>query len=414
MSFQTGPTAVQTSKLHIFKQNPFIFDKYETIERKGFGHPDTIADILAQKISRKYSNYTIEHCEGLILHHQIDKLMVIGGKTEVSFGNGKFIAPINIIVAGRASYSFNTTKIPVSKIITDTIHSHFSEYFPLVPQKMILIQNLLTNYAGPGTLKQSTGAISKMFNPDSKATVRGYEKYITNDTSMCISYAPLSPLEESILKVEKYLNNKSTKNQFPWLGSDIKMMAVRNNNEVSITTCIPQIAQYVKSLKDYQKNLETIGKIIDKMFSQLLPDYSVTILINTKDNYERMNIYLTVSGASLSGDIGVVGRGNRTNGLITSNRPMSMEGTNGKNPRYYAGFIYANVTQKIANRIYEKTNKPCIVEIVSQNGGMLKKPWKIRIVTLADSKTVKQIVSNELDYIKNVTLDFLSNEVENC
>lgn len=32
------------------------------LERKGFGHPDTLADHLAETLSRVYSRWTLEHC----------------------------------------------------------------------------------------------------------------------------------------------------------------------------------------------------------------------------------------------------------------------------------------------------------------------------------------------------------------
>ena len=412
MSYSTGPTGIRNGKLNIISSTSLWNDNFETIERKGIGHPDTISDILAAKISQAYSKYTYEHF-GVILHHQIDKLMVIGGKTEVAFGSGKFIKPIQIIIAGRASYSLGKKTIPVEKILKKVIYSHFSENFSLVKKKDIIINNVLTSFAGPGTINLSKGAIANMFNPNNNKEVRGYDKLVANDTSYCVAYSPLSPLEKSILAVEKYLNSKVTKKLYPWLGTDIKIMAVRNYKEVSITSCVPQIAKYVKSLQQYQENLNIVGKIMNDKFVKMLPGYKVEISLNTKDDYEKMNIYLTVSGASLSGDVGVVGRGNRTNGIITSNRPMSMEGTNGKNPRYYSGFIYANLTKRISKRIQLELKSSNIVEIVAQNGGSLKNPWQTRIVTNASKNKVEKIVRKEFNNIEKITTDFLNGNIEN-
>jgi S-adenosylmethionine synthetase len=413
MKYNFGPLAIKNGTVTIISRSPCWDKDFETIERKGKGHPDTIADALAAKISQSYAKYTMANCNGLILHHQIDKLMVLGGKTKVTFGSGRFINPIRIIVAGRATYSFGKKKIPVNNILNKTILSHFKKNFPLVGAKNIVIDNYLTSYAGPGTIIQSKGAIANMFNPKEKSQVRGYEKLVANDTSYCVSYAPISPLESSILKIEKYLNDKKTKKIYPWLGSDIKIMAVRNYKNVSITMCVPQIAKYVSSFEEYIKNLNLIGRIIYKKFSDILRCYKIDISINTKDDYDKMNVYLTVSGASLSGDIGVVGRGNRANGLITSNRPMSMEGVNGKNPRYYSGFIYANLTKRIAARIFNSLKKPCVVEMISQNGGLLKDPWHTRTVTLANKTAVKNIIEKELADTEKITLDFVRGNIEN-
>ncbi len=55
--------------------------------------------------------------------------------------------------------------------------------------------------------------------------------------------------------------------------------------------------------------------------------------VNTADDIKKKSVFLTVTGTSAEmGDDGSVGRGNRCNGLITPNRPMSMEATSGKNP----------------------------------------------------------------------------------
>lgn len=41
---------------------------FTLLERKGAGHPDTLADHLAEELSRVYSRWTLEHC-GAVLHH---------------------------------------------------------------------------------------------------------------------------------------------------------------------------------------------------------------------------------------------------------------------------------------------------------------------------------------------------------
>ena len=90
MSIYIGPQGVRNGKIAVINRNPIADLTHEIVERKGIGHPDYIADTLASKISQNYGNYTIEHCDGMVLHHQVDKLMVIGGKSEVDWGGGKF------------------------------------------------------------------------------------------------------------------------------------------------------------------------------------------------------------------------------------------------------------------------------------------------------------------------------------
>lgn len=60
------------------------------VERKGWGHPDTLADHLAERLSRTYSRYTLERF-GAVLHHNFDKLGLLGGASEVRYGAGRRI-----------------------------------------------------------------------------------------------------------------------------------------------------------------------------------------------------------------------------------------------------------------------------------------------------------------------------------
>ena len=82
-------------------QKPVEEQDIEFVERKGMGHPDFIADSLAENLSvelcREYMNRF-----GRILHHNVDKVLVVGGQRNPVFGVGVFLAPIYIILSGRA------------------------------------------------------------------------------------------------------------------------------------------------------------------------------------------------------------------------------------------------------------------------------------------------------------------------
>jgi S-adenosylmethionine synthetase len=74
------------------------------VERKGWGHPDTLADHLAERLSRVYGRYTLERF-GAVLHHNFDKLALLGGACEVRYGSGRMTAPARVLVNGRAARS---------------------------------------------------------------------------------------------------------------------------------------------------------------------------------------------------------------------------------------------------------------------------------------------------------------------
>lgn len=115
MSINIGPKGVQSKKIVIIKKNLELNPDHEIIERKGLGHPDTICDSLASLLSQKYSEFTVNNCDGKVLHHQFDKVMLIGGKTNVSWGGGSFVKPIQINVVGRITKTYLGKKLPTKK-----------------------------------------------------------------------------------------------------------------------------------------------------------------------------------------------------------------------------------------------------------------------------------------------------------
>ncbi|MEM0290334.1 MAG: methionine adenosyltransferase, partial [Thermoplasmata archaeon] len=67
----------------------------EIVERKGLGHPDSVADGIAESVSRALSKYYIEHY-GRILHHNTDETQVVGGQAQPRFGGGMMLEPVYI------------------------------------------------------------------------------------------------------------------------------------------------------------------------------------------------------------------------------------------------------------------------------------------------------------------------------
>src|SRR3989449_3652593 len=74
----------------------------EIVERKGVGHPDSIADGLAEIVSRALSKMYISRF-GRILHHNTDQVEVVGGQSAPKFGGGVFLEPAYILLVGRAT-----------------------------------------------------------------------------------------------------------------------------------------------------------------------------------------------------------------------------------------------------------------------------------------------------------------------
>ena len=67
-------------------------DEVEIVERKGIGHPDTICDALAETLSRNLCQ-KYQRRFGEILHHNVDKALLSGGRAAAAFGGGTVSAP---------------------------------------------------------------------------------------------------------------------------------------------------------------------------------------------------------------------------------------------------------------------------------------------------------------------------------
>ncbi|GAY26699.1 hypothetical protein ATG_19030, partial [Desulfurococcaceae archaeon AG1] len=57
----------------------------ELVERKGVGHPDYIADAASEASSIAFSLFYRKEF-GYILHHNLDKTLVVGGQSSPRFG----------------------------------------------------------------------------------------------------------------------------------------------------------------------------------------------------------------------------------------------------------------------------------------------------------------------------------------
>ncbi|TLZ72498.1 MAG: methionine adenosyltransferase, partial [Methanobacteriota archaeon] len=83
----------------------------EIVERKGVGHPDSIADGLAEIVSRALSKMYVNRF-GRILHHNTDQVEVVGGQSAPKFGGGVFLEPAYILLVGRATTMVNGERLP--------------------------------------------------------------------------------------------------------------------------------------------------------------------------------------------------------------------------------------------------------------------------------------------------------------
>lgn len=154
---------------------------YEFVERKGLGHPDTLSDALAETLSVKYSNYTLKKF-GAVLHHNFDKVGLLGGASYVTFGKGYMIKPIRVLINGRASTKFGDEEIPIKELLISWSKDFMKSKFPMINVKTDLeFHYNLSNQSSPGKTEEveSTNAPRKhWFEPRSLNDLPEYKTHV--------------------------------------------------------------------------------------------------------------------------------------------------------------------------------------------------------------------------------------------
>jgi S-adenosylmethionine synthetase len=351
---------------------------FTLLERKGFGHPDTLADHLGEEISRAYSRWTLEHCSA-ILHHNFDKLGLLGGATKVFYGGGKVLEPVRVLVNGRATRSCGSVQVSVDELVISTVRSFFGSRLPELAEHLSIELNITAN-SSPGAVHAAdvSPARTSWFAPESADQLRERRELIANDTSLGTGWAPENEVEVFARQlVDTFSTPRGFGQSRPWCGSDVKMMVLADDEQLDVVLCVPQKSTYVSGRAAYLSNCE---EVLDECYRRAaldLPDRKASFRLNARDIVEDDEIYLTYSGSSIeSGDEGVVGRGNRVNGLITPLRPMNLEGANGKNPVYHVGKLYNLAARRIAQRLHSRFGGYAEVHLVSATGQPLARPWR--------------------------------------
>ncbi len=377
----------------------------EVVERKGVGHPDTLADGIAEAISLTYSRYCQERF-GVILHHNVDKSAIFGGLAEMGFGKAVMQKAHRLILGGRMSCEFADTPIDFNEIQEQAARQFLNEALPnLDTSRWLEVQSLTT----------SSSRSSNWFRPKSRADVPDADAPWANDTSACAGYWPLSSTEKMALALEGHFYNREGQSRFDYIGRDIKVMAVRNASTIMITMCVPFLAEHTPNEKFYLERLYQIRQGLLQCAKEVAADrYQVELYINTQDqrSNDARGHYLLATGSALDhGEEGMVGRGNRSRGIISSIRPYSMEAIAGKNPVYHVGKVYGYIVDVLAQQIAQQFECECHVMVVTRNGDPLFNPDQLAVQTThsLDAQEVKRIIEQEL-HTRHWTEEILNQE----
>ncbi len=376
----------------------------EIVERKGVGHPDTLADGISEAVSRSLSEEYLERFDN-ILHHNTDKVLIVGGSAEPEFGKGEIQDPIYVVVAGRGTDKVGDEEIPINEISVDAAREYMDNSVRFLDmENHVNIESRI----GCGSVDLKNIFESQGVPP-------------ANDTSIGIGYAPLSETERLALETEKVLNSREFKDDYPAVGEDVKVMVQREDSKIDLTVAIAMVSSFVNGLDHYISLKEEISEEVLELSSGIT-EKEVDVNVNTADEPEKGVVYQTVTGTSAEqGDDGMTGRGNRVNGLITFDRPMSLEAAAGKNPVNHVGKLYNVLSEEVAEDISDLDGvKEVFVRTLSQIGASIDQPkvLNVRLVTeegysTDDFKTSSESIAEEhLDNISNLSERIVKGEVQ--
>ena len=382
--------------------------EFEIVERKGIGHPDTICDLVCESVSQALSQYYLKRF-GKVLHHNLDKGLLVAGRSQPKFGGGRILEKIKIIVAGRATDKVGKFKIPVRKIAEKATKE-------CLKRVVNSSKNIIENFEISIDYKPGAANLQEVFK-------RGKEVAIANDTSFGIGHGPYSEAEIITLKVANFLNSEKFLKKYPFFGTDIKVMTLRQRNELILTIPAAYIDRYIKNPKDYFEKKEIVKKEIERYVRKISNFKKVKIDHNTLDNPEAKSegeIYLTVLGLSAEqGDDGQVGRGNRVSGLITPCREMSLEAAAGKNINH-PGKLYQILAHLIAQEIGKiRGVRECSVRILSQIGKPLDQPQVTSVKIIAKNfyqikDRIYKLVDEKFNNLQKIQMEIVKGKYPIC
>ncbi len=407
-----------TGKKNIYVENihdtPTPRGKIELVERKGIGHPDSVADGLAETVSRALCKMYLKEF-GTVLHHNTDETQIAAGKAAPRFGGGTIVDPTYILLVGRATTEVmknkNLLELPCKPTALKAATDYLRKTFPNLDVESDII---LDAKLGMGS--------------DDLTGVYKTSGVLANDTSFGVGYAPFSITDQLVLKTEEFINSKQFKKILPETGQDVKVMGSRVDNKITMTVACAMVDRYIPDKKHYFSAVEELQHKVEQNALDIIAksgeDIEFKLDVNTGDSKKNDVYYLTVTGLSQEmGDDGSVGRGNRCNGLITPYRPMSMEATSGKNPITHIGKLYNIMSKLIADDVAKKVSSEVEVKvrILSQIGKPVSNPLNcsVQLVSLEENKNklskwkaeAQQIAYDWLDDVDKVTEMIINGKV---
>jgi S-adenosylmethionine synthetase len=309
----------------------------EVVERKGLGHPDSICDALAERLSLALSRFYLERF-GAIHHHNVDKALLWSGVTRPRFGGGEVIAPLEIFLAGRGTLEVGGVRVPVEELAVEGSRAWLREHLHAFDADAHAVIRPLVRPGSP--------ELVELYGRGWKTGI-----WLANDTSIGVGWAPLDELEAIVLRVEEVLSAAARERGLGEVGEDIKVMGLRQEGGIRLTIGCAFVGRFLRDADAYLEAKAGVARLAGDT-ARSLTRSDVAVEVNAADDPAAGSFYLTVTGTSAeAGDDGEAGRGNRVNGLIAPGRPMTLESAAGKNPVTHVGKLYNVLAPLIAEAL---------------------------------------------------------------
>lgn len=369
----------------------------EVVERKGIGHPDSLADALANEVSVAFSRHCLDRF-GVILHHNVDKLYIGGGHFRNDFGACDRIMPVEVRTNGRMSNSFGGERIDIAAIQVDAVSRYLFRVLPRLTADDVAIVPNATQHT----------KVPYWFTPRSREDVPDSVAPKANDTSFCISHWPPTPAESIAYRLERYfweVRDGFPVPRFPGIGQDIKALALREGSVIEATLCVPTISTSTRSYEHYLELIRYHEAALQAVGEEFASAHGLRLVVRVNP-FQRL--YMLGIGSCIEcGEEGAVGRGNTILGISSSHRPHTQESWAGKNPVYHTGRVFGYLTAKVARAISTRLHVGCSVSAMTRCGDSLIPPrfLGVSVDREVNRTDLESIVESELlsaNYVEGI------------
>lgn len=344
---------------------PIAERRLEICEHKGLGHPDSLTDgaceAAAMALARAYRGEF-----GAPMHFNVDKGLLVAGRSAPRFGGGEVFEPAKLVICGRAADA--NGRFDVAQVAAGAARNYLAH----------TVRRGAGNFLIECQIRRGSAHLQALYADRDAAPG-------ANDTSFGVGFWPYSRLERAVLDAATLLRSSELRAAFPAAGDDFKVMGLRRDGDLALTVALAMVDREIRSTAQYFRTKLALTEYLSARLE------GASVVVNMLDDpaaTDESGLYLTVTGLSAEmGDDGQVGRGNRVNGLITPGRPMSLEAVAGKNPAAHVGKIYNVLANEIARAVFEEVQGilEASVQLVSQIGRPIAEPWaaSVQVVSRA-------------------------------